>query len=87
MIDMPHLEAAGPGQVVLSLDAREQALKRRMIACFAAPRLRAQFYAAHECFRLLSAHELAPALRDRIPGEHARRRTVPVLEVELQASA
>src|SRR5258706_385692 len=80
VIDMPSTDARGREDVVLSLDASEEALKRRMLACFSASRLRQQFYAAEECFRLVPADELDGAGAAK-PGVRA------LPEVELQATA
>jgi hypothetical protein len=57
VIDMAPTGGA-EGQLVLELDAWEQALKRRMLACFSAPKLRKQFLAARESFRLLPRGEV-----------------------------
>jgi LmbE family N-acetylglucosaminyl deacetylase len=57
IVALPGAEAVHERDLVLPLRAREVALKRRMLACFASPRLRRQFYAAEECFRLVPAAE------------------------------
>jgi LmbE family N-acetylglucosaminyl deacetylase len=58
MIAMPRAETAHERDLVLSLGVHEVALKRRMLASFASSKLRREFYAAEECFRLLPAAEL-----------------------------
>ncbi|HYM19312.1 MAG TPA: hypothetical protein VEU06_12155 [Micropepsaceae bacterium] len=82
LIGMPSAEAADNADLVLALDAREQALKRRMLASFAAARLRRQFYDASECFRFVPATEVVTEFR--VASRHPAR-ALP--EVELQATA